>query len=405
MTQPEFALAIRPGHPDFLDLPWTEPLIAWPRLCPRVEDLPRGISRHPVVFVNYDGTLYALKELPPERAGQEYNLLRQMEELRLPAVSAVAHTRTHTAEGEASVLITRYLDHSLPYHLLFTRTSLASYQASLLDAMASLLVQLHLAGVYWGDCSLSNTLFRRNAGALQAYLVDAETSEVHAPLSSGLRAHDLDIMEENVYGGLADLAALSVLPVSYPVTETGPYIRQRYRELWDEITREETLAAGERYRIQDRIRALNALGFSVDEVELTASDGGEQVHLRAVVTDRNFHRDLLHSLTGLDAEELQARRMINEIQELKATLSQSHNRSTPLSVAGHYWLNEVYLPTIRQLRPLIDETTDQAELYCQVLEHKWYLSEQARRDVGHETAAQDYLTRFATRGKDEAMGA
>lgn len=403
MSGSDFALSIRSGHPDFLDLPWDRPLEEWPGHCPRVEQLPRGLSRHPVVFVNYDGALYALKELPPGVAKREYDVLRQMEELRLPVVVAVGHTRTKTPEGEASVLVTRYLDYSLPYHLLFTGSGLAHYRASLLDAMASLLVQLHLAGVYWGDCSLSNTLFRRNAGALQAYLVDAETSEVHPQLSPTLRQHELEIMEENVFGALEDLAAMDVLPVTYPVAETGTYIRERYENLWQEITREEALVPGERYRIQERIRALNALGFSVDEVELKATEGGEQLRLRAFVTDRNFHRDLLHSLTGLHAEELQARQMINEIQELKASLSQTHNRSTPLSVAAHHWLNEIYLPTMQRVRPLIDKDTDPAEVYCQVLEHKWYLSEEAHRDVGHQAAVGDYLQRFATAAQDDLV--
>lgn len=347
-----------------------------------------------MVFVNYEGALYAIKELAPDAAVKEYDLLRRMEELRLPVVTVVGHARTETREGAASVLITRYLDHSLPYHVLFTRSGLTQYRTYLLDAVSSLLVQLHLAGVYWGDCSLSNTLFRRNAGALQAYLVDAETSEIRSSLSAPLRENELDIMEENVYGALSDLAAMNALPANYPLAEIGPYIRDRYRHLWDEITREETMAPGERYRIQERIRALNALGFSVDEVELRATATGEQLLMRAFVTDRNFHRDLLQNLTGLDVEDLQAQKMLNEIQELKATLSHRHNRSTPLSVAAYQWLNGTYQPTVKRLEARLGEDIDSAEVYCQVLEHKWYLSERARKDVGHRAAVDDYLARF-----------
>ncbi|MFQ5795659.1 MAG: DUF4032 domain-containing protein [Candidatus Bipolaricaulia bacterium] len=387
--------AFRSGHPDFLDLPWKYPLTEWSEHCSRLMQLPHGVSRHPVVFVNYGGRLYAIKELPPGLAEKEYDRLRQMEELRLPVVTPVGHIRTRSTDGEASVLITRYLHRSLPYHSLFIQHSLARYREHLLDAMASLLVQLHLAEVYWGDCSLFNTLFRRDAGALQAYLVDAETSEIYPHLSLNLRQNDLDIMEENVTGALADLAAMDILPSDYPIFEIGAYIRQRYEALWHEIIREEILAPGERYRIQERIRALNALGFSVDEVELRATESGDQLHLRAFVTDRNFHRDLLHTLTGLETEEMQARHMVNEIQGIKATLSEAHNRSTPLSVAAYYWLNEIYPPTLEHLNPLMDDDTDPAELYCQVLEHKWYLSERARRDVGHQAAVEDFLRHFA----------
>jgi hypothetical protein len=393
VSSPEFALFLRPGHPDFLDLPWERPLEEWVG-HPRLVEVPRGLSRHPVLFVNYDGALYALKELPGDVAKKEYDLLRQMEELRLPAVVPVGHARTDTPQAEASVLLSRYLDYSLPYQTLFTSTTLSSYRAYLLDALAGLLLQLHLAGVFWGDCSLSNALFRRDAGTLQAYLVDAETSAIHPTLSDGQRAYDLEIMEENVYGALADLAAMDALPPGFPVGEIGDDIRARYQNLWQEITGEEIVAPGEHYRIQGRIRALNALGFSVDEVELRPTETGEQLRLRAFVADRNFHRDLLHSLTGLEAEELQARLMVNEIQERKATLARTHNRSTPLSVAAHSWLTELYLPMIEPLKPLLDEQTHPAELYCQVLEHKWYLSEQAQHDVGHRTALEDYLRHF-----------
>ncbi len=394
MTAGALSFALRPGHPDFLDLPWDFPLPEWTDRCARLESLPRGISRHPVLFVNYDGVLYALKELPPELAEKEYDLLRKMEGLRVPAVASVGHVRTQTAEGDASVLITRYLDYSLPYHSLFMRRSLRTYREHLLDAMASLLVQLHLAGIFWGDCSLSNTLFRRDAGALQAYLVDAETATVHPDVSASLRSHDLDIMEENVYGGLVDLAAVDGVDFDFPIVETGVYIRQRYEALWQQITREEVVAPGERYRISERVRALNALGFSVDEVELRPAESGTLLRMRAFVTDRNFHRDLLHTLTGLETEEKQAQQLMNEIQEVKALLSEEHNRSTPLSAAADHWLNQIYLPTLERLRPAIDERTDPTELYCQVLEHKWYLSEQAHSDVGHRAAVDDYLQRF-----------
>ena len=61
------------------------------------------------------------------------------------------------------------------------------------SALVVLLVRLHLAGFFWGDCSLSNALFRRDAGALQAYVIDVETSERYPTLSEGQRQMDLDI--------------------------------------------------------------------------------------------------------------------------------------------------------------------------------------------------------------------
>ncbi|MFN2196665.1 MAG: DUF4032 domain-containing protein [Anaerolineales bacterium] len=396
-TPPLLTLSIRPGYPDFLDLPWESPLAEWRHVCKQRVEVPRGVSRHIVEFVNYEGALYALKELPPTVAEKEYDLLREMDESRLPVVRPVGHISIRNGERFSSVLITQFLDYSQPYRSILVGSPTNQFVENLLDAMAGLLVQLHLAGVFWGDCSLSNTLFRRDAGTLQAYLVDAETAEISPELAPTLRHDDLSIMEENINGDLADLAASRLLPSGFPVFTTGTSIRHRYQRLWDEITHEELIHPKERFRIQERIRALNKLGFSIGELEIRTEEGGEKLKMRVVVTDRNFHRDQLHGLTGLETEEKQAQKMMNEIRELQASLSIEQNRSAALSVAAFKWLEETYLPAVRQLKPLIDKNkADPAELYCNILEHKWYLSERAQRDVGHKAAIADYLKNFLT---------
>ncbi len=393
MTSPALLdIVIRPGQPNFQDLPWEYPLSDWSQHYAYLEDVPRGLSRHPLEFVNYSGMIYAIKEMPPDLAENEFNLLLAIEEMRLPVVTPIGHAVTNTIKGKRSVLITRFLDRSLPYRSLFMRRSLLRYRDHLLDAIAGLMVQLHLAGVYWGDCSLSNTLFRRDAGTLQAYLVDAETTELHSDtVPPTMRFHDLQIMEENIDGDLADLRAANLLMDGIPLDDTGASISIRYQNLWEEITKQIIISSDEKYRIQERIQVLNSLGFSIGEVLLESGEMGDEIRFQVVVTDRNFHQDQLLGFTGVEAEEMQARLMVNEIQELKATLSQTLNRSVPLSLAAYKWLQEIYLPTLNGISSLINEKSDPAELYCQILEHKWYLSEKAKHDVGHQMAIEDFL--------------
>lgn len=389
---------LRPGTPDFSDLPWGLPLYEWDNdNCAQLVDVPHGISRHPVKFLNYSGAIFAFKDMPNTQAVDEYKLLLQIENSRVPSVIPVGYV-VHAPEPEQrSVLITQYLEHAIPYRTLFAQTRLLPYRKHLLDAIAGLIVQLHLACIYWGDCSLSNTLFRRDAGALQAYLVDAETAEFYADdLPPTIRHHELEIMEENITGELIDLEIDHKFIDKYNLMDIGAYIRLRYQSLWEEITREDVIKPDENYRIQERIRALNELGFSVSNVELRDTVDGNQLRLRVIISDRNFHQDQLINLTGLEAEERQARLMMNEIHQIKARLSQEQNRSTPLSVAAHHWLTNIYLPIIALLEPFDNIGDDKAELYCQILENKWYLSEQAKRDVGHRKAAEDYIERFAT---------
>ncbi|SEK48329.1 Lipopolysaccharide kinase (Kdo/WaaP) family protein [Stigmatella aurantiaca] len=400
------SIQIRQGHPDFLDLPWHLPLAEWEGHSSRLVQVPRGLSRHEVLFVSYGRAIYALKELPPRLGQREYEALRGLEERELPSVRAVGLVRARTSEEvggeESSVLITLFLEGSLPYRTLFMNQGLERYRERLLDAMASLLVRLHLGGFYWGDCSLSNTLFRRDAGELQAYAVDAETSEIHEKLSDGQRQQDLLIMEENVAGGLADLAAVVQLPRALDVYETGTHIRKRYERLWEEINKEIPVAKNESYRIHERIRALNDLGFSVGEVDLVAQPGvSDHLRMRTIITDRNYHRHQLHNLTGIVAEERQATLLLNELQELRATLTRELNRSIPLSTAAFRWLEERFHPTIQQLQPVVG-TTEVSEVYCQVLEHKWFLSEREKKDVGLQRAIVDYME-LRKRQKDLTM--
>jgi len=380
----------RPGHPDFLDLPWHLPLAAWPGNCPRIVLLERGLSRHEVVFVSYAPAIYALKEMPAGAAEREFDLLAELEKRRLPAVIPVGRARTRTTAGEElSVLVTRFLDNSLPYRTLFHAAGLEVYRERLLDAVAGLLVRLHLAGFYWGDCSLSNTLFRRDAGELRAYVVDAETSACDGTLTDAQRHQDLLIMQENLAGELADLVAPEAAePIG---AETGRQVRERYTRLWEEISRAETLTTDESYRIHERIRALNALGFSVGEVELVATGERNRLRMRTIVTDRDYHRQQLHTLTGIVAGDRQAQRMLDEINEIRAMLSLDQLGDVPASVAAYAWMRERYEPVLCRLAPLVAATSDVPELYCQVLEHKWYLSEREQHDVGLERALEDYL--------------
>lgn len=380
---------LQPQAPDFLDLPWHLPLTAWEGACDRLERLPRGESRHPVVFVSYEDATYALKEMEPGQAEHEYQLLRSMSERALPVVVPIGHLSVDSGSPR-TVLITRFLDHSIPYHSLFLQSSLSRYRDHLLDALASLLVQLHLSHVFWGDCSLFNTLFVRDAGALQAYLVDAETSQVLPTLGDGLRQHDLELMEENVTGGLLDLVALGALPEDFPAHELAKDIRRRYDNLWVEVNRVELVGPDERFKITERVRALNKLGFSVGELALSRAGDVDRLELRVQVTDRSFHRRLLHSLTGLEVQEQQALLMVNEIRELRAELGRSRGRSLSLGAAAYTWLEERYLPAVRAFAAMAPGI-EPPERYCHLLEYKWLASEAAQRDIGHQAALEGFV--------------
>ena len=399
---PRLQLIARTGHPDFLDLPWDEPLAEWE--SERLVEVVRGIHRHVVRFVEYEGpngpALYALKELPAPIARREYGLLRSLAAEEMPVVEAVGVV-TERGDGLEAALITRHLDYSLPFRTLFARGSVPDLRRRLLDAGAELLVRLHLGGFFWGDCSLSNTLFRRDAGALAAYLVDAETGEMHPSLSNGQRGHDLMIAEENVAGELADVEAELGREGELAPEETAAELVARYESLWNELTREESFDDTTRFKIDDRLHRLNELGFDVDELELVAGEDGYKLRLNPRVVEPGHHRRRLHALTGLMAQENQARRMLNDLARFRAELDRKGGRPVPETVAVHRWLSEVFEPAVAAVPPELWGKRDAAEVFHEALEHRWFLSQQAGEDIGLMPAVKAYVDDVLQHAADE----
>jgi hypothetical protein len=398
-------LVPQPGRAtDLLGLPWHLPLAAWE--SPRLVDVPRGIHRHVVRFVEGDGGVFALKELPRRLAEREYALLHALAQGALPAVApAGLVTRRGEWDGEAldAVLVTRHLEFSLPYRLVLSRRVLPDLWEPLLDALAELLVRLHLVGFFWGDCSLSNVLFRRDAGALCAYLVDAETAAMHEELTPGQRSHDLDIAEENLVGELEDLAAETGVELAVDSTDLASDVRRRYERLWCELTADELVAPDQGFRVEQRIRRLNELGFDVDEVELERVADGLRLRLHSRVVEPGHHRRRLLRLTGLDALENQARRLLHDIDSFRAAHERTGERAVSETAAAARWLHEVFEPAIAAVPPELCGKRDAAEIFHELLDHRWFCSEQAGRDVGLQAALSSYVERVLEGAPDERL--
>ena len=373
-----------------LSLPWERPLADWDSSL--VLEVPqRGISRHIVRFVATGGHVFALKEIHERLARHEYALLSQFEEEGLPTVSVLGICVDRPDDQEA-ILVTRYLEYSMSYRWLFSSPRGEHSAERLLDTMVELLVRLHLAGIFWGDCSLSNTLFRPDAGALAAYLVDAETAERHPSLSPGQRAYDVDLARERVGAELLDLQFGGLLPDGIDPIAIAEGLPPRYEALWEEVTHEQVFGLDEQqFRLAERLRRLNDLGFDVGEVELITSPEGAKLRVETRVSEPGQHRRELMRLTGLEVQERQARRLLNDIVAYRAWLEQKTGKPVAQSFAAHRWLAEVYQPVVEAIPPELAGRLAPAEVFHEVLEHRWFLSERAKRDVGTAEAAQSYF--------------
>lgn len=383
-------LKIRPGHPDFLDLPWERSIVHWDDQ--RFVDLPRGISRHQVRFIAYDQGLYVIKELPTRAAQQDYRILRELEthDVSTAIPVGIVEQRHPDSGAEASAaLITAYVAHSFSCRELLQGPGFGSRRGAMLDAFAMLLVQLHLTGCFWGDCSLNNVLYRYDADSIETIMIDAETAAIHPTLSRGQREEDLGIMEFNVAGDMADIAAAQCVNIHDADLHMGSEIAERYRLLWQELNVAMSIHPDEHYRITERIHRLNDLGFDVDEVDLIRTADGNRLEMKIAVGGRSFHANRLKELTGIDVRERQARMILSDLYYHQAQ-DGAGSTSTHKAVAAIRWRVGVFEPLIERLRDTL-HMDDPIQAYCDLLHHRYIQSYQQSQDIGTEAALQSWL--------------
>jgi Domain of unknown function (DUF4032)/Lipopolysaccharide kinase (Kdo/WaaP) family len=390
-------------NPALVTLPWHLPLEEWNDKY--VVPLPRGLSRHVVRIVRLGRDVYAVKETREAFAFKEYRMLRDLRRLDLPTVEPVAVVAgRESPEGEEiePALVTRHLQYSLPYRSLFSHGLRADSLPRLIDALAVLLVRLHLTGFFWGDVSLSNVLFRRSAGEFTAYLVDAETGELHPELSAGQRAHDLEVAYGNLFGELLDLQAGGFLDEEIDAHAIVEHVERRYETLWEELTGIEEFDAKEMWRIEQRVERLNSLGFDVDELDIVTDWSGSTVRLQPKVVEADHHSRELQSLTGLDVEDNQARRLLNDI----AAFTAYHDLGgEERAMVAHRWLTEIYEPIMAMVPREMRGKLEPAEIFHEILEHRWFLSEQAGHEVDIMETARSYIDNVLAKRPYEAVTA
>ena len=377
------------------NLPWHTPLEHWPE--DETLAAQRGISRHIVRLVSSTpdpaSEIYAVKETVEEFAVREYEALRELSFRGAPAVAQVAIvTNRYSQNGEElpCAIVTRFLPYSLPYRVILSGQITQHEITNMANALAYLLVRLHLLGFWWGDCSLSNTLFRRDAEGFAAYLVDAETGEFQKKLSDGQREHDLELARFNVAAELEDLKIAGVLfPAMDPIRASESVIT-RYRKIWKSLSEPQVLPAGDRHAVERAMRSLQDIGFAVEEVDIQLAGDKSTVTFIPKLVAPNYHSQRLIELMGLETEELQAKRILASFDRFR---SREIEKTPKREEAAKRWLDEVFYKVINAVPAAMRGRVENAQLFHEVLEHRWYLGEKAGRDLGLEFATNEYISK------------
>lgn len=374
--------------PALFRLPWSRPLAEWDDWY--VVPLPLGLSRHVVRVVQVNRQFLAVKETTEEMALREYELLRDLQRLDQPAVvpRGVVTGRTDLDGNPLpAALLTEHLHYSLPYRTVFQHGLRAEQVPALVDALVVLLVRLHLIGFFWGDVSLSNALFRRSAGGFSAFLVDAETGELRESVSDAMREHDVTVGVENIFAELLDLQASGDTDIDVDGLAVVTQLQDQYHSLWQELTAAEEFGTDEWSRVEQRIARLNDLGFDVDELDVQAES--DRVRIQPKVVEAGHHRRELRELTGLSAEDSQARKLLNDLAAFTAHFGYDAEDRT---VVARRWLHTIYTPIVALLPDELASRIAPAEYFHEVMEHRWALSAEAGHEVDIFDAARDYVT-------------
>jgi hypothetical protein len=374
----------RENHPDFIDLDWAIPISDW--TTDRLVDMPTGIHRHAIVFVAYRDGIYAIKELPTKFAKHEFDVLRTMEGRSRHTAVPVGHVeRTWLDRHEewSGAVITKYVNHAFTYRSLITGGGFGTRRDALLDALAGLLVELHLQGFFWGDCSLSNSLYRWDAYSIDAIMIDGETSRIYPMLSTGQRREDLEIMIVNLAGEMADIAAEHGVSLDDADMDLGDDIAARYRRLWKELTTSLVVTAGDHYRIRQRINRLHELGFAVEDIDLIPIDDGMNVKIRVKVGGRQYHSERLREIGGIDISENQARVILSDLAYHESKFGGTS--ATGKNIAAMKWRSAVFEPLILEIADLLPET-DPYQAYCDYLGFRLAVATERSEDIPNAEA-------------------
>ncbi|MET0724863.1 MAG: DUF4032 domain-containing protein, partial [Leifsonia sp.] len=243
-------------------------------------------------------------------------------------------------------------------------------------------------------------LFRRDAGAFAAYLVDAETGQLYTGgLSNGQRENDLEIARVNIAGELMDLEAGGRVADELDPIRISNGIVDAYRNLWKELTGSESFSSSERWRINERVNRLNELGFDIEELAIRTTDAGSTVRIQPKVVDAGHHQRRLLRLTGLDAEENQARRLLNDLDSYRASYGKT---DLDEEMVAHEWLMRVFEPVVRAIPSELKGKLEPAEIFHQLLEHRWYLAQAAGHDIPLAEAVTSYINDVLRHRRDEA---
>lgn len=364
-------------------LPWELPLGDW-RDSSKVKHLNirKGLSRHLVIFVEVDRFKLAIKETSARTACKEIAHFEEMQRRQIPTllpIGTVIRTEApmfestpfgvQKIENRIGHTITLLAEKVLPDSLLYGRGFKTENRNKIWNAVARLFATLHLNGIYWGDASLANMLiqFRKERvpklgkiTVIKAYLSDAETVEIPGFLSDSLKEMDLEFFFESMDWVLEDLRQAGITRGPLDTATDKKYIRHQY----------------------DKLIAIH------DEI---------------VEFERKTHLKVKAQM-GEFSEEGYSETMLKHIEEHKWYIAENDDGAVSLPQAARDWYINVFLPICNSFKDqnLLEQFPGKTatDLYVEIMQNKYFLSEKEGGDVGFLFALEDYCQKYGLEVSD-----
>ena len=413
-------------------LPWGAPLDEWPGRGVATLPVRRGESRHPVLFVEVGRRRYAIKETSPVAARREIGVLEELQRRHCHALEPAGWVvvrgepiyagdvsgRPQYLSGDSGYCITRLAERVLPQSILYRYPFTDPNKRLLWNAIAELLLDLHEAGVFWGDPSLANILMDLSGQRLTAVMADGETAEVvNGPLGEGLRRQDLDAFVESLEWQAEDIRIARGMPEEQHLVTEGDArdFLARYAGLRAERERERSHGAPLFARLQEverSVQRLNALGYGVlatgtralrfgleagfediaTGMALTSDVLDTELKLRVATLRPGWYVQRLRELLGVRVPRMYAKRIYQHINVHKWLMSEQVGHDVGMAAAARDWYEREHVPALAFLESYLPHA-DSATLYAAyvgILDHTWEMSQRERRPVPLEEGAMDY---------------
>ena len=128
------------------------------------------------------------------------------------------------------------------------------------------------------------------------------------------------------------------------------------------------------------------------------------------VAGRDYHSRRLRQLTGIEAGEGQSAILLNDLTAWAGMgwagswdSKEGSSGRVLTHLDGARWMLGIYEPVVAQLVETLGADIDPVQAYCDLLEVRWLLSEQAGHDVGNAATLASMAAHKAPTGSSARM--